>query len=890
MVQTTNEYDYLASPSDRRVRTRLGLLAVVWGIQAIVTQSLLLREALVLMSGSELAWGVVLFAWLVGVALGAGAGGWWQAASWSSGRARNPDVALVIVLLTLSVVACAELWVFRGARAWLGVAPGELLPLPKTIAAAMLFVSPAGALVGMAFPLACGVGRAGNTRAVPATESPRRSSSEAGSLLKLGNVYSLESAGSLIGGAVFSFWAVEHLSPIQTALFCMVMTVAASAALLKTTRNARMTCVSLSGVAVAVLLIAIFAGEVLGDRLVLRRWADIAPGYELRGDVESKYQNLAVGERAGQFTLYCDGQVSADFPDPYTFAPLAHFWMCQHPDPRQVLVLGGGAEGLLAEILLHPVEQVVYVEPDPRLIDLIEPYLDEADRRALHDRRVTVHHRDARHFIKTRAGQFDLVIGRLPEPMSALRARLYTDEFFRELRHAMAPRAVLCMTATAGPGSLTTASMGYVGSIRATLGRHFPHITIGWGNPAHILAATESGLTTIDPSELSRRYVDRGVASDLFRPAWFDGATDWLDAEKVRRRADELDAASNVEISTDLRPIVYMQRLELWESATSRSHSPDAHRPAAAGSGVTGKRGWRLIAQVRSIRLAELAVVLVGIAGVTVLACYTRDRLGRRTARRDGAPVPGRSVAAHASGAWFPNSAIILSVGSTGFATMALSVVWLFAFQNLYGYVYQQIGWIIAVFMGGLVIGCEIVNRRSRRMRGRPPRGGLLCGRSNGAAGHFVVGEVRALLWRWIIAVDVLLALLALAVPYILPVLGGMPASPMTLALVEWCVLLMVAFTGVLGGAAFPLAGGLYGGGIADRYTAKDDVETAAASGKTAGVIVGVDHAGACLGALLCGIVLVPVFGTALAAYLLVGIKLSSAALLLWGRRVSRAV
>ena len=59
---------------DRR-RVWLGILIVSWGIQAIVTQSLLLREALVLTFGSEFAWGVVLFAWLLGVAVGAAVGG-----------------------------------------------------------------------------------------------------------------------------------------------------------------------------------------------------------------------------------------------------------------------------------------------------------------------------------------------------------------------------------------------------------------------------------------------------------------------------------------------------------------------------------------------------------------------------------------------------------------------------------------------------------------------------------------------------------------------------------------------------------------------------------------------------------------------------------------------
>ena len=49
----------------------LAAVVLVWGGVAIATQSLLLREALVLMYGSELAWGLVLFAWLAGVAIGA---------------------------------------------------------------------------------------------------------------------------------------------------------------------------------------------------------------------------------------------------------------------------------------------------------------------------------------------------------------------------------------------------------------------------------------------------------------------------------------------------------------------------------------------------------------------------------------------------------------------------------------------------------------------------------------------------------------------------------------------------------------------------------------------------------------------------------------------------
>jgi spermidine synthase len=817
-------------------RLALSGLALAWGIQAIVTQSLLLREALVLMFGSELAWGIVLFAWLFGVAAGATIGGW------LAERLHRPAPTLVLVLLALSAAACLELWVFRGARAWLGVNPGQLLPLPQIALAALLFVSPASALVGMAFPLACCVRDADLERALDGRP-----------LLQFGHVYAFESAGSLIGGAAFSFWAVEHLAPIQTALICGAITTLAAAALLATSESrarrhklmASFGAVGLVAVALVTVLATVLAGDRLNRGLVHRRWRTIAPGYELVAEAESKYQNLALGRRAGQFTLYCDGQVSADFPDPYTFVPLAHFWLCQHPAPRRVLVLGGGAEGLLSEILRHPVEHIDYVEPDPRQIELLKPYLPAPDLQALADPRVTVHHMDGRHYVKTQRSRFDLVIARLPEPTSALRARFYTDEFYGELRRAMTDSAVLCLTACAAPTELAATSREYLASIRGTVARHFPHLIIGWGDPAQVLAATQAGLVTADPAELTRRYTRRKVHSDLFDPAWFHGATDWLDPAKLARRSADLDQAKDVPISTDLRPVVYVLRLTLWEATTGGGVGP-------------GRSHVGVLQRLRSVRLSWLSAGLAGVGAVILLVSWLRH--------------PGRQ-------GW-ASGAVTLSVGSTGFVTMALSIVWLFAFQNLYGYVYQRIGWIVALFMAGLVVGSLWGTRSARAAdadracpdRARPVMGGPdrpITGAARSGGGAPALGRCRGSVpvWSRLVLVDVLLALLAAAVPLVLPALAALQAGPGTFMLVEWSVSLLVIVTGLLGGAAFPLAGRL-------------QLAVTGRTGAAVGSVVGADHAGACLGALLCGILLVPVFGTAAAALLLAAMKLISAALL----------
>jgi len=757
---------------------------LAWGVQAIVAQSLLVREALVLMYGSEFAWGVGLVAWLLGVAVGGLTGG--RLAGWL----RRPDVWLAVVLVLLSLAVCAEIWVFRGARAWLGTRPGELLPLPRTALAAMLFGSPVSALVGLSFPFAC--------RLV----AERGWSGGAGSL---GSVYAWESAGSLLGGAALSFWGVDRLAPFETALAGGSLVVAALLAWM--IAGQRRSAATVLGVLAGTgLVCVIWAGDAWNRALVQRRWNTLAPGYALRAEAESRYQNLTVGQRADQYTVYCDGQIAADFPDPYSFAPLAHFWMCQHPAPRNVLVLGGGAEGLLSEVLKHPVQHVNFVEPDPRQIDIVEPFLPEAARAALRDPRVTVHHADARYFIKTQRGRFDLVLARLPEPTSALRTRLYTAEFLGELRRAMKDKAVLCLTAASMPGELSPLSAEYLASIRATLAKHFPDITMTWGDPAYVLAATHPDLTATTIPVLEQRFAASGVKEALFHSLLFE---ETLDPDKVARREAELDAVPNPVVSTDLHPRLYLLRLDLWNRMT----------------GGLDRAGGRVFERLRRVRRTDVILALAAAAALTLAGAWAGSR--RAAGRRQGLR-------------W---GAVLLSVWTTGFATMALSLVWLFAFQNLYGYVYQRIGWIIAVFMGGLVVGCAVA---TRRLPSASP-------------------TIR--LGRRLVAVDVLLAGLALAIPFVLPWLGRMQSASGGFVWVEWVVMLMVAGTGVLGGAAFALAGGL-------RMVGGSPAAPAA------GAIVGADHAGACLGALMTGILLVPAFGTPFAAVLLAGVKITSAALL----------
>jgi len=158
------------------------------------------------------------------------------------------------------------------------------------------------------------------------------------------------------------------------------------------------------------------------------------------------------------------------------------------------------------------------------------------------------------------------------------------------------------------------------------------------------------------------------------------------------------------------------------------------------------------------------------------------------------------------------------AIGTTGFTGMALEIILIFSFQNIYGYIYQQIGIIVALFMVGLAIGSYLMNLMISRFES-----GL----------------------RTLISVECLLIIYPLLLPALLMFISR---SLMGAAISESCFMLLVMIAGILTGLEFPL--------VARLYLTKEG-----GSGKVAGMVDSADHLGACLGALLTGTLLVPILG-----------------------------
>ncbi len=168
---------------------------------------------------------------------------------------------------------------------------------------------------------------------------------------------------------------------------------------------------------------------------------DMAISYRIKQTLHterSKYQDIALVDtyQYGRMLLL-DSVVQTTEQDEFVYHEMiTHVPLCAHPDPKRVLVVGGGDGGAIREILKHPtVEEAVLVEIDERVVELSKQYLPSIAC-ALDDPRVTVRIADGIEYVKQAKDEFDLIIVDSTDPIGPA-VGLFAQEFYRNLHRAL---------------------------------------------------------------------------------------------------------------------------------------------------------------------------------------------------------------------------------------------------------------------------------------------------------------------------------------------------------------------------------------------------------------------------------------------------------------------
>jgi len=164
---------------------------------------------------------------------------------------------------------------------------------------------------------------------------------------------------------------------------------------------------------------------------------------------------------------------------------------------------------------------------------------------------------------------------------------------------------------------------------------------------------------------------------------------------------------------------------------------------------------------------------------------------------------------------------ILIPVVTTGFAEITFQIVTLISFQILYGYVFYKLSLILTSYMLGLILGGLLITRLMRK--------------GKGTRKTFFLTQVSIVIYPLVL--PLLFLLFAGARGDFSNYIGSNIVFPF-----------LPVIPGIIGGFQFPLANKLF---IKERK----------AKGFSAGMTYGFDLVGACIGALLVSIFLIPIIG-----------------------------
>jgi spermidine synthase len=625
------------------------LAILIMGFSGLVAEILLLREFLIIFSGNEFSIGVILANWLILEAFG----------SFFVGRmvekVNNKLETFTLITLLFSISLLIAIYLIRILKGMMGVSIGESIGFLTMFYSSFLILLPVSVLHGALFTFSCHI-------------YSMFSDQDASSA---GRVYAYESVGTVIGGIACTYLIIPYFDTFQASSVLAVLNSIVCLALLvphwKTGRYQKITLTITSIIAVLFLVLTSQAHK-LHTYSITAQWKN----QDIVHYQNSQYGNICVIENEGQYIFFQDGvpNIITPIPDIPYVEEFVHLPLLAHPEPKQILILSGGAGGVINEVLKHPsIETVEYAELDPLIIDLIRKFPTPLTESELNDSRVKIKHVDGGLLLKRTQNKYDLILIGVTEPSNLQTNRFYTKEFFTLARERLNENGILVLGL---PGSLsyTTEELKNLNSsIFHTLNSVFPYVRAipGYGTNLFLLSDSRE-ILTLEKTHIIERLNQRNIKTEVIIPWHIEGTLH----QGWQGWFYNYIEGSSQKINSDFYPIGVFYSISHWNTVFAPSI------------------GWLFNLFER------ISLRTIGLLFVIFLLLYFLVPSKRKRFFQGGIP---------------------LAIFTTGFSGMIFSLMIIFTFQSIYGHVFSWIGLLVAFFMAGAASGAMLVSIAMDRIK-----------------------------------------------------------------------------------------------------------------------------------------------------------------------------
>jgi len=142
--------------------------------------------------------------------------------------------------------------------------------------------------------------------------------------------------------------------------------------------------------------------------------------------------------------LILDGIIQCTARDEFSYQEMISFLpLCAHPNPKKVLIVGGGDGGVAREVVKHPlVEEVHQVEIDDRVVELSKQYLPEMAC-GFENKKLKLTIGDGFDYMKKHKNEFDVIITDSSDPIGPA-VSLFQESYYELMKHALKDDGIVC--------------------------------------------------------------------------------------------------------------------------------------------------------------------------------------------------------------------------------------------------------------------------------------------------------------------------------------------------------------------------------------------------------------------------------------------------------------
>ncbi|XP_037807967.1 spermidine synthase [Lucilia sericata] len=194
---------------------------------------------------------------------------------------------------------------------------------------------------------------------------------------------------------------------------------------------------------------------------------------EILHQEKSKYQDIKIIETETYGTcLLLDGIIQCTSKDEFSYQEMISFLpLCCHPNPRKVLIVGGGDGGVAREVVKHPlVKEVHQIEIDERVVELSKQFLPNMAK-GFNSPKLTLTIGDGFEYMKNHKNEFDVIITDSSDPIGPA-VNLFNESYYKLMKTALRDGGVVC-----SQGGSFWLDSAYIKNTINNCRLHFPNVS-----------------------------------------------------------------------------------------------------------------------------------------------------------------------------------------------------------------------------------------------------------------------------------------------------------------------------------------------------------------------------------------------------------------------------